>query len=86
MKAATVAENRPVFNMRFENETEYAREEHRKTHEYEDSICISLPTLSNFFILFLRLREVHRPEPIRRVSIFLVWDKNEITTCETEKG
>src|SRR6266702_5597047 len=62
------------------------KRERTRTHKYEDSVCISLPTLSYLRVLLLRLSEVHRPQPIRRVSVILVWYTNEITTCETGKS
>ena len=55
-----------------------------RTHKYEDSVCISLPALSYLRVLLLGLGEVHRPKPIRRVSVVLVCYMNEITTWQME--
>ena len=50
-----------------------------KTHKYEDPICISLPTFNYLRVLLLGLINVHGPDPVRRVSVVLVWFINEIT-------
>ncbi len=83
MKVATVTENRPVFKRALDGK---CAQEMTRTHKYEDSVCISLPTPSYLRVLLLGLSEVHRPEPIRRVSVVLVWYTNETTTCETGKS
>ena len=42
------------------------------THKFEDSACITLPTLIQLRVFFLGLSEV-RAQPTRRVSVVLVW-------------
>ena len=77
MKAATVAEKRPVFDMCFSWRI-YTR--WNGAHKYEDAVRVSFPTLDYILILLLCLSEVHGPDRIRRVPILLAWNTDENRT------
>lgn len=54
-----------------------------KTHEYENSVCITLPLFNYFCVPFLGLSEVYGPQPVRRICVLFVWYRGEITNYET---
>ena len=51
------------------------------THEYENTVCISFPAFCHLLILLVSPGEINGPQRIRRVSLVLAYDTNEITGC-----
>src|SRR5260221_1507027 len=67
MNAATVAEKRPVCKV-FTSELARSRR-YERTHEEEDAIHVTFPTLHQHLVILLTLLEDDSPELRRRIHV-----------------